>query len=43
VVLLEKLASIEGQDSNEEQISWLESEEKDTEVQKSTQKRKQRK
>jgi len=31
-VALEALAGIEGQDSNEELISWLESEGKETEV-----------
>jgi len=39
---LEKLTSIEGQDSDKEQISWPESEENKTEVQGSTKKRKQR-
>ena len=39
---LEKLAGIEGQDSKEEQFSWPESEGEETEVQESTEKRKQR-
>ena len=39
---LEKLASIESQDSDEGEISWLESEGEETEVQESTEKRKQR-
>ena len=39
---LEKLAGIESQDSNEGQISWPESEGEKTEVQKSTEKGKQR-
>jgi len=42
VVALERLASIESQDSNEEQISWLESEGEVTEVQRSIEKGKQR-
>jgi len=42
VVALERLASIESQDSNEEQISWLESEGEVTEVQGSIEKGKQR-
>jgi len=42
VVALEKLAGIESQDSDEEQISWLESEGQETEVQESTEKGKQR-
>jgi len=41
-VALEKLAGIESQDSNEEQISWPESEGQETEVQESTEKGKQR-
>jgi len=41
-VALEKLAGIESQDSDEEQISWPESEEQETEVQESTEKGKQR-
>jgi len=41
-VALEKLAGIEGQDSKEEQFSWPESKGKETEVQESTEKRKQR-
>ena len=39
---LEKLAGIEGQDSNEELLSWLESEGELTEVQGDKEKRKQR-
>ena len=39
---LEKLAGIEGQDSKEEQFSWPESKGEETEVQESTEKRKQR-
>ena len=39
---MEKLAGIKGQDSNDEQFSWPESEKKETEVQGSTEKRKQR-
>jgi len=39
---LEKLASIESQDSDEGEISWLESEGEETEVQESTEKGKQR-
>ena len=39
-VVLEKLASIEGQDSKKEQFSWLESEREETEVQGSKEKRK---
>ena len=39
---MEKLAGIEGQDSNKEQISWPESKEDKTEVQGSTKKGKQR-
>jgi len=42
VMALERLASIESQDSNEEQISWLESEGEVTEVQGSIEKGKQR-
>jgi len=41
-VALEKLAGIESQDSDEGQISWLESEREETEVQESTEKGKQR-
>jgi len=41
-VALEKLAGIESQDSDEEQILWPESEGQETEVQKSTEKGKQR-
>jgi len=41
-VALEKLAGIEGQDSDEGQISWPESEEEVTEVQGSKEKGKQR-
>ena len=41
-VALERLAGIESQDSDEGQISWLESEREETEVQESTEKRKQR-
>jgi len=41
-VALEKLASIEGQDSDDEQFSWPESEEEKTEVQGITEKGKQR-
>ena len=40
---LEKLAGIESQDSNKEQISWPESKGEETEVQESTEKGKQRK
>jgi len=39
---LEKLAGIEGQYSNEKQISWLESERETTEVQRSKEKEKQK-
>jgi len=39
-VALEKLAGMEGEDSDEEQISWPESEEELTEVQESKDKRK---
>jgi len=39
-VALEKLAGIEGQDSDEEQFSWPESEGEKTEVQGSKEKRK---
>jgi len=42
-VALEKLAEIEGQDSEEEQISWLESEGEETEVVERVDKGKQRK
>ena len=42
VVALEKLASIEGQDSKEEQFSWSESEGEEMEVQGSKEKGKQR-
>jgi len=41
-VALEKLASIKGQDSKEEQFSWPESKGEETEVQESKEKRKQR-
>jgi len=41
-VALEALASIEDQDSNEELISWLESEGEETEVQENREKGKQR-
>jgi len=41
-VALERLAGIESQDSDEEQISWPESDEEETEVQESTEKGKQR-
>ena len=41
-VALEKLAGIEGQDSNEKLLSWPESEEEETEVQGSKEKRKQK-
>jgi len=41
-VALEKLAGIKSQDSDEGQISWPESEGEETEVQKSTEKGKQR-
>jgi len=41
-VALEKLASIDGQDSDKELISWLESEEEVTEVQGGQEKGKQR-
>jgi len=41
-VALERLAGIESQDSDEGQISWPESEREETEVQESTEKRKQR-
>ena len=41
-VVLEKLAGIESQDSDEGQISWPESEGEETEVQESTEKGKQR-
>ena len=39
-VALEKLAGIKGQDSDEEQFSWPESEREKTEVQGSKEKRK---
>ena len=39
---LERLAGIESQDSDEEQISWPESDGEETEVQESTEKEKQR-
>ena len=42
MVILEKLAGIGGQDSEEKQILWLEFEGEETEVQKSTEKGKQR-
>ena len=42
MVALEKLAGIEGQDSNKEQFSWPESQGEETEVLRSTEKRKQR-
>jgi len=42
VVALERLAGIKSQDSDEGQISWLESEGEETEVQESTEKGKQR-
>jgi len=42
VVALEKLAGIEGQDSDEELLSWSESEGEMTEVQGGKEKRKQR-
>jgi len=42
-VALEKLAGIEGEDSDEERISWLESEGELTEVQRSREKGKQKK
>jgi len=42
MVALEKIAGIEGEDSNEEQISWPESEEEVTEIQGSIEKGKQR-
>jgi len=42
VVALEKLAGIESQDSDEGQISWLESDREDTEVQEVTGKGKQK-
>jgi len=42
VVALERLAGIESQDSDEEQISWPESEGEVTEVQRSIEKGKQR-
>jgi len=38
IVALEALASIEGQDSNEELISWPESEGEETEVQENREK-----
>jgi len=41
-VALKKLAGIEGQDSDKEQILWLESKEDETEVQESTEKGKQK-
>jgi len=41
-VILEKLAGIGGQDSEEKQILWLEFEGEEIEVQKSTEKGKQR-
>jgi len=41
-VVLEKLAGIEGQDSNEELLSWLESEGEETKVQGSKKKGKQK-
>jgi len=41
-VALEKLAGIEGQDSDKEQISWPKSKKEETEVQGSTEKGKQR-
>jgi len=41
-VALEKLAGIEGQDSDEEKFSWLESEGEEIKVQGSKEKRKQR-
>ena len=41
-VALEKLAGIEGQDSNEEVLSWPESEGELTEIQEGKEKRKQR-
>ena len=41
-VVLEKIAGIEGEDSNEEQISWLESKREITEVQGSREKEKQK-
>ena len=41
-VALEKLAGIEGQDSDEEQFSWPESQGEETEVQRNTEKGKQR-
>jgi len=41
-VALERLAGIESQDSDEEQISWPESDGEETEVQESTEKGKQR-
>ena len=40
--MLEKLASIESQDSDKGQISWPESKEEETKVLKSTEKKKQR-
>jgi len=43
VVALEKLAGIEGQDSDEKLLSWPESEEEMTEVQRSKEKGKQKK
>ena len=42
VVALERLAGIKSQDSDEGQISWLESKGEETEVQESTEKGKQR-
>jgi len=42
-VALEKLASIEGKDSDEEQISWLEFKGELTEIQRSKEKGKQKK
>jgi len=39
-VVLEKLAGIEGQDSDEKQFLWLKSKEEETEVQRSKDKRK---
>ena len=41
-VVLEKLAGIEGQDSDEKQFLWLKSKEEETKVQRSKDKRKQR-
>jgi len=42
VVVLEKLAGIEGQDSKDEQFLWLASEEEEKKVQESREKGKQR-